>query len=61
MVMKYGGSFRSFFGGEDAKESQELEHFSSKTFLPAAFALSCDFPFFAWILRIKAVLKKNNL
>ena len=60
MVMKYGGSFRSFFEGEDAKASHELEHFSSNTFLAAAIALSCEFPFFARILGIKAVLKKNN-
>lgn len=60
MVMKYGRRFRSFFEGEDAKESHKSEHFGSKTFLAAAFALSCEFPFFARILKIKAVVKKNN-
>lgn len=60
MVMKYGGNFRSYFEGEDAKENHDLEHFGSNTFLVAAFALSCEFPSFARISGIKTVLKKNN-
>lgn len=60
MIMKYGGDFRSFFEGKDAEESHNSGPFSSNTFLAAAFALSYEFPFFARILEIKAVLKKNN-